>query len=83
MTGLPERGGAAAREAGLSREFCITAASHYPILGVSSKAAPDQIKRAYRRKLIELRPDHYGEDVRPSLAVREPAACWITATSAL
>ena len=47
------------------------ARNYYLILGISSGASPDEIKQAYRRKVLELHPDHYGEDAGPFLEVQE------------
>lgn len=45
--------------------------TYYTILGVETVAAPDQIKAAYRRKVLEVHPDLYGPDTGPFLTVRE------------
>jgi molecular chaperone DnaJ len=45
--------------------------NYYVILGVQPDATPEQIKTAYRHKVKELHPDHYGEDCRPFLSVQE------------
>lgn len=43
----------------------------YVVLGVPPDATPEQIKSAYRHKVKELHPDHYGADCQPFLAVQE------------
>lgn len=45
--------------------------NYYLILGVQPDATPEQIKSAYRHKVKELHPDHYGEDCQPFLALQE------------
>lgn len=50
------------------------ARDYYVILGVAVDATPEQIKQAYRRKALELHPDHYGPDVEPFLEVQEAYA---------
>ncbi|MGQ9650592.1 MAG: J domain-containing protein [Phycisphaerae bacterium] len=50
------------------------ARDYYVILGVAVNATPEQIKQAYRQKVLELHPDHYGPDVRPFLEVQEAYA---------
>jgi molecular chaperone DnaJ len=45
--------------------------SHYTVLGVEPDASPQQIKSAYRQRVKELHPDHYGQDSGPFLAVQE------------
>ena len=47
------------------------AKSYYTVLGVEPDATPQQIKSAYRRRVKELHPDHYGQDSGPFLAVQE------------
>ena len=50
------------------------AKNYYVILGVSRNATPDQIKSAYRQRVMEYHPDHYGENCRPFLAIQEAYA---------
>lgn len=45
--------------------------SYYTVLGVEPDASQQQIKSAYRRRVKELHPDHYGQDSGPFLAVQE------------
>lgn len=47
------------------------AKNYYTILGVEPDATQQQIKSAYRRRVKELHPDHYGHDSGPFLAVQE------------
>lgn len=47
------------------------AKSYYTVLGIEPDATPQQIKSAYRRRVKELHPDHYGQDSGPFLAVQE------------
>lgn len=47
------------------------AKSYYKILGIEPDATQQQIKSAYRRRVKELHPDHYGHDSGPFLAVQE------------
>jgi molecular chaperone DnaJ len=46
----------------------------YIILGISPAASQDDIKRAYRRKAMELHPDHYGPDAGPFIDVQDAYA---------
>lgn len=50
------------------------AKDYYVVLGLTVDATPAQIKQAYRRKALELHPDHYGPDVEPFLEVQEAYA---------
>lgn len=45
--------------------------NYYMILGVSCDATQEDIKHAYRRKVLELHPDHYGENAEPFLDAQE------------
>ncbi len=47
------------------------AKNYYAILGLNSDATSDQIKSAYRQKVKEFHPDHFGEDCDPFLAIQE------------
>jgi molecular chaperone DnaJ len=47
------------------------AKNYYTILGVGCDATPDEIKAAYRRKALELHPDHSGTDGKPFLGIQE------------
>jgi molecular chaperone DnaJ len=47
------------------------AKNYYLILGVAPDASQDQIKHAYRRKALELHPDHHGHDAEPFLEAQE------------
>ena len=48
--------------------------NYYLVLGIESKATPDDIKEAYRRLVKEFHPDHYGENHSPFLAIQEAYA---------
>lgn len=47
------------------------AKDYYIVLGLESDATPEEIKEAFRRKAMELHPDHYGEDSGPFLLAQE------------
>ncbi|CAD2214143.1 DNAJ protein-like protein [Angomonas deanei] len=42
--------------------------NYYDVLGVSSSASEDEIRRAYKRKALELHPDRVGRDQTPEEA---------------
>jgi len=46
----------------------------YVVLGISPAASQEDIKRAYRRKAVELHPDHYGPDAGPFMEVQDAYA---------
>ncbi|MBN2010753.1 J domain-containing protein [candidate division KSB1 bacterium] len=50
------------------------AKNYYFILGINSDASIEQIKTAYRQRVMEYHPDHYGENCTPFLAVQEAYA---------
>lgn len=47
------------------------AKNYYHILGLDPAATPEQIKSAYRQKVKEFHPDHFGEDCAPFLTIQE------------
>lgn len=47
------------------------AKNYYIILGIESDATLDEIKSAYRRKVQQYHPDHYGEDSEPFIEIQE------------
>ena len=44
---------------------------YYEILGVAKDASPDEIKKAFRRKAVELHPDKQGGDEEKFKEVNE------------
>ncbi|MFQ5677026.1 MAG: J domain-containing protein [bacterium] len=47
------------------------AKNYYLVLGIHTDATQDEIKSAYRKQVKQLHPDHYGEDSKPFLELRE------------
>lgn len=47
------------------------ATDFYLVLGVPASASTEQIKAAYRQRVKELHPDHYGPDTGPFREVQE------------
>lgn len=45
--------------------------NYYLILGVSSTASLEEIKSAFRRRAMELHPDHSGRESEPFLEIQE------------
>ncbi len=45
--------------------------NYYTILGILPTATAEDIKGAYRKRVKEYHPDHYGENSRPFLEVQE------------
>lgn len=45
--------------------------NYYLILGVSSTASLEEIKAAFRRRAMELHPDHSGRESEPFLEIQE------------
>ena len=45
--------------------------NYYIILGVDMNASIKEIKAAYRQRVMEFHPDHFGENHAPFLAVQE------------
>jgi DnaJ-class molecular chaperone len=43
----------------------------YRILGLSGQATPEDIRAAYRRRALELHPDHSGSGAEPFLELQE------------
>jgi len=46
----------------------------YVILGISASATPDEVRHAYRQKVLELHPDHHGPDAKPFFEVQKAYA---------
>lgn len=46
----------------------------YVVLGVSPAASQEDIKRAYRKKAVELHPDQHGPDAGPFMEVQDAYA---------
>lgn len=44
---------------------------YYIILGIASDASDEEVKSAYRQRVTELHPDHYGPDTGPFLEMQE------------
>ena len=45
--------------------------NYYLILGVGSRATLEEIKSAFRRRAMELHPDHSGKESEPFLEIHE------------
>jgi molecular chaperone DnaJ len=45
--------------------------NYYIVLGIKSDAKPEKIKSAYRQKVQEFHPDHYGQDCEPFIKIQE------------
>ena len=50
------------------------AVNYYIILGINADASDRQIQSAYRERVKEFHPDHYGKDSAPFFAVQEAYA---------
>jgi len=48
--------------------------NYYVILGIGASASPDEVRLAYRQKVLELHPDHHGPDAGPFLDVQKAYA---------
>jgi len=45
--------------------------NHYEVLGVKPTASQDDIRSAYRKKVMEFHPDHYGNDTSEFRRIQE------------
>jgi molecular chaperone DnaJ len=51
---------------------------HYSTLGISQNATEDEIKKAYRKKAMELHPDRHGGDKAKEAEFKKVAAAYQT-----
>jgi molecular chaperone DnaJ len=52
-------------------EGVARAQNYYLVLGVESDATDDELRNAYRQRVMEYHPDYYGPDAAPFLEVQE------------
>lgn len=45
--------------------------NHYDVLGIESTASLEEIRSAYRKKVMEFHPDHYGTDTTQFRRIQE------------
>jgi len=52
---------------------------YYEVLGVGKSASADEVKKAFRRKAIELHPDRGGDEVSANATTSLAMQAWAAA----